>query len=98
MSYSTKSGASAALEELLSQSSRTTLPDKAVEYARKVQFTGRDTIVLPCVMKEVEASAALKAVEAGIAAAIAEVRYGQKEKDIEVDMDRAAAFLFMVSA
>ena len=94
--YSTKEGTQAALEVLLQQSSRTTLPEKAVAYARKTKFTGRDKVVLPCVRKEVEASASLKAVEAGVAAAIAELRYGFEEDEIEVNMEQATAFLFMV--
>lgn len=98
MAYSTITGAKDALEHLLTQPENRTLPlpQAAIDYARKTKFTGRDSVFLPCVMKEVEASAALKAVEAGMAAAIGELRYGWKEDDIEVNMERAGAFLFMV--
>lgn len=98
MAYSTITGAKDALEHLLNQPENRNLPlpQAAIDYARKTKFTGRDSVFLPCVMKEVEASAALKAVEAGMAAAIGELRYGWKEEDIEVNMERAGAFLFMV--
>lgn len=97
MPYSTITGAEAALKTLFEQPEGRTLPlpQLAIDYARKVKFTGRDQVFLPCVMKEVEASAALKAVEAGIAAAIGEVRFGWEEEDIEINMEQAAAFLLM---
>jgi hypothetical protein len=99
MPYSTITGAQEALSELLSQPDGRALPlpQLAIDYAHKAQFTGRDQVFLPCVMKEVEASAALKAVEAGIAAAIGEARFGWQEDEIEVNMERSAAFLLMVS-
>jgi hypothetical protein len=99
MPYSTITGAQSALNHLLSQpeGGALPLPQIAIDYARKTKFTGRDKAFLPCVMKEVEASAGLKAIEAGIAAAIGELRFGWKEEDIEVSMERSGAFLFMVS-
>lgn len=99
-SYSTITGAQETLTHLLSPltaAQTLPLPAAAIAYAQKVRFTGRSGIVLPCVFREVEAAAALKALEAGSAAAIAELRYGIKEDDLEVDMDKAAAFLLMVS-
>lgn len=98
MAYSTITGAEIALEHLLSQPEALALPIPAVaaDYARKTKFTGRSEVFLPCVMKEVEASAGLKAVEAGIAAAIGELRYGWKEENIEISMEQSGAFLFMV--
>ena len=98
MSYSTITGAQAALDQLFRQTGPRTLPlpQLAVDYARKARFTGRDQVFLPCVMKEVEASAALKAIEAGIAAAIGEVRFGWEEDDIEISMEKSGAFLLQV--
>lgn len=97
--YSTITGAQAALSELFAQPDGRTLPlpRAAIGYAQKTRFTGRDQVFLPCVMKEVEASAALKAIEAGVAAAIGELRFGFQEDDIEINMEQAAAFLFQVS-
>jgi len=97
--YSTVTGAQVALSELFAQLDGRTLPlpQAAIDYAQKTRFTGRDQVFLPCVMKEVEASAALKAIEAGVAAAIGELRFGFQEDDIEVNMEQAAAFLFQVS-
>ncbi|KAI5780852.1 CoA-transferase family III domain-containing protein [Geopyxis carbonaria] len=95
MSYSTTTGARDALSHLLASSPALPLPPRAAEFAAKTRFTGRAQPVLPCVLKEVEASAALKAVEAGVAAALGELRYGWAEDDIEVDLDRAGAFLIM---
>ncbi len=50
-------------------------------------------VFFPCPLKELEAVAALKALEACLAAAIADQRYGREQRHIEVDMDRAACFL-----
>jgi hypothetical protein len=97
--YSTTTGAQAALSELFAQPDGRTLPlpQAAIDYAQKTRFTGRDQVFLPCVMKEVEASAALKAIETGVAAGIGELRFGFQEDDIEINMEQATAFLFQVS-
>jgi hypothetical protein len=51
-------------------------------------------IYFPCPFKENEAAAALKAVEAGVVAAIADLRYGAQKRKIDVNLEKTAAFLF----
>lgn len=53
-----------------------------------------DGLYFPCPFKETEAAAALKAVEASAVAAIADLRYGEKKRKINIDLERTAAFLF----
>ncbi len=48
----------------------------------------------PCPFKETEAAAALKAVEGSIVAAISDLRYGSRERKINVDLEKTTAFLF----
>jgi hypothetical protein len=45
-------------------------------------------------LKENEATGALKAVEAGIASAIADLALGKQERRATVDLERASCFLF----
>jgi hypothetical protein len=52
------------------------------------------TPYFPCPLKQTEAISALKAVETGIAAAIANFRFGQRPRRMTVDLDRASCFLF----
>jgi hypothetical protein len=48
----------------------------------------------PCPLKQTEAIAALKAVEASVAASIANLRYGAKQRRLVVDVDSSSCFLF----
>ena len=50
-------------------------------------------VLFPCPLKELEAVAAIKALEACAAAAIADLRYGKTPRLIEVDVDKTACFL-----
>lgn len=62
-----------------------------------VSFTGpngSNAVPLPCPFKETEATSALKAVEACVAAAIADLRFSSKRRKIDVDTERATCFLF----
>lgn len=51
-------------------------------------------IYFPCPFKEIEAIMALKTVEASAAAAIADLRYGGRERKIEVNLEKSVCFLF----
>lgn len=48
----------------------------------------------PCPFKETEAMSALKAVEAGIAASIANLIEGERDRRLVVNLERASAFVF----
>lgn len=64
----------------------------AADTAFKTLNTGSPYFPVP--FKETEAVSALKAVEAGIAAGIADLRYGEQKRNITVDLERASCFLF----
>ena len=51
-------------------------------------------IYFPCPFKETEAAVALKTIEACAVAAIADLRYGEQRRKIEVNLEQTATFLF----
>lgn len=92
--YSVRDGAKRALEAL---SRKAELPSEILEHLKDVVFTSTtkgDCLYFPCPFKETEAASALKAVEASAVAAIADLRYGEKRRKIEVNLEKTAAFLF----
>jgi len=85
-----------ALETLLSLA-ESQIPSECVDLIKDVEFMTANTgsPYFPCPFKETEAQSALKAVEAGIAASIANVRYERQQKrKSKVDLERASCFLF----
>ena len=73
------------------------LPDEVREHVNNVTFSagkGSNVVHLPCPFKETEATSVLKAVEACVAAAIADLRFSSKRRKIDVDTERATCFLF----
>ncbi|KAF0315384.1 caib baif family enzyme [Colletotrichum asianum] len=93
-SHSVREGAKSALAALVSACQRQ-LPPEFVEHLRNVTFSTPlgDTAFFPCPLKEQEATASIKALEGMAAAAIADLRYGQASRDIDVDVARTACFL-----
>jgi hypothetical protein len=94
--YSVVSGARQAFKYLRSLVGDQ-LPTEVNFHLDKVSFStcsdGHE-LYFPCPFKENEAAAALKAVEAGIVAAIADLRYGAQKRKIDVNLEKTAAFLF----
>ena len=73
------------------------LPEEVLSHLGDVQFTsstGGKKIYFPSPLKETEVSAALKAIEASVAAAIADLKYGQRQRKITVDIEATTRFLF----
>jgi hypothetical protein len=73
------------------------LPEDVLDHLNCVQFTsstGGKQVYFPSPLKETEVGAALKAVEASIAAAIADLKYGQRQRKIMVDLEGTTRFLF----
>ena len=94
--YSLTDGTKSALKSLLDVSSEE-IPDGFYDYIKRVRFhsvEGEGRISLPCPFKETEAVSALKAVEAAAVAALTDLRYGHEERNITIDFERAATFLF----
>ncbi|KAF2125812.1 alpha-methylacyl-CoA racemase [Dothidotthia symphoricarpi CBS 119687] len=93
--YTLLDGARSALEQLLVKA-KEHLPTECLSHVAKVGFSTANTgsPYFPSPLKQTEAISALKAVESGIASAIADLSDGPKTRDINVDMERATAFLF----
>ncbi|KAF2092152.1 alpha-methylacyl-CoA racemase [Saccharata proteae CBS 121410] len=83
------------LDSLL-QLAKSQIPPECRDIIAQTEFTTINTgsPYFPCPFKETEATSALKAVEAGMAASIANLIYGEKKRKVTVDLDRASAFLF----
>lgn len=94
--YSVVDGAKSALHSLL-LSMHGQVSDDIVDYAKEVLFSSTSpsgaALHFPCPLREQEATAAIKALEACAAAAIADLRYDVKPRPICVDMDKIACFL-----
>lgn len=97
--YSLPAASKQTLSALLSAASNH-LPPGLSSYLSKVSFTsqinsGQGDIYFPCPFKEVECAAALKALEASLVAAIADLRFGKSsDRRIEINMEGTANFLF----
>ncbi|KAF4624895.1 hypothetical protein G7Y89_g13274 [Cudoniella acicularis] len=94
--YSVADGARKAIEQL-QQLAQDQLPGDILKHLPNVQLTTSTDgtqIYFPCPFKETEATVALKSIEACIVAALASLRYGDQPRRIEVNLERAATFLF----
>lgn len=87
-------GARSALEQLLAKV-KDNVPEECLPHIAKVEFSTANTgsPYFPTPLKQTEAISALKAVEAGVASAIADLS-GASARSINVDLERATAFLF----
>jgi hypothetical protein len=88
-------GTRSALQQLLSKAEGQ-LPEESIQHITRVDFSTANTGTpyFPSPLKQTEAISALKAVEAGVASSIADLRDGSSGRSIDVDLERATAFLF----
>ncbi|KAF7901661.1 uncharacterized protein EAF01_006960 [Botrytis porri] len=73
------------------------LPSEVLKHLEDVTYTTATDgtqIYFPCPFKETEATVALKSVEASVVAAIADLRYGEQKRKIEINLEQTATFLF----
>jgi hypothetical protein len=93
--YNLLDGTKAALEQLLAKA-KDNLPQEALPHISRIHFSTANTgsPYFPSPFKQTEAISALKAVEAGVAASIADLKDGSTPRKIDVDLERATAFLF----
>jgi hypothetical protein len=71
------------------------LPENLDDLAKNVEFTSeKDTIYFPIPFKETETTAALKGIEALLAAALANLKYGESPRKIEINLEQTTCFLF----
>jgi hypothetical protein len=82
--------------EKILRAAESQIPSGCEDLIRAVTFTtaNNGTPHFPCPFKETETAGALKAVEAGIATAIADLRYGKQPRKAVVDLERASCFFF----
>jgi len=96
VSYSVRAGASRALQSLLAACDKV-LPEQIRQQADNVLFSSKrgagDQIHFPTPLREQDATAAIKALEASVAAAFANFRYGKDFRTIDVDLDKTSCFL-----
>jgi hypothetical protein len=94
--HSVAAGAQEALQKLRT-TCRGELPEALLAFTKTVEVTSTtekgDEVHFPSPLREQEATAAIKALEASAAAAIAKLRYGTESKRIHVDPDKISAFL-----
>jgi len=88
-------GTYSALKHLLHQV-KAQFPEECLAHISRVHFSTANTGApyFPSPLKQTEAISALKAIEASVAASIADLRTGNRERRILVDLERASAFLF----
>lgn len=85
--------ATRALQQLVSSE----LPSEVLKHLEDVSYTTATDgtqIYFPCPFKETEATVALKSVEASVVAAIADLRYGEQKRKIDINLEQTATFLF----
>ncbi|KIW06212.1 uncharacterized protein PV09_02689 [Verruconis gallopava] len=84
-----------ALDTLL-RAAKCQIPPEVKQTIRHVEFTNAHTGIpdFPVPLKENEAIGALKAVEAGIASAIADLVLGKQKRKATVNLERSSCFLF----
>ncbi|KAF7852446.1 hypothetical protein EAF04_010986 [Stromatinia cepivora] len=73
------------------------IPSEVLKHLEDVTYTTATDgtqIYFPCPFKETEATVALKSVEASVVAAIADLRYGEQRRKIEINLEQTATFLF----
>jgi hypothetical protein len=88
-------GTKSALQQLLAKA-KEQLPQESLAHIERAHFSTANTGTpyFPSPLKQTEAISALKAVEAGVASAIADLKDVSTSRDINVDLERATAFLF----
>ncbi|KFY28032.1 hypothetical protein V493_03128, partial [Pseudogymnoascus sp. VKM F-4281 (FW-2241)] len=93
--YSPKKEASRVFSMLCQLKSELNLPGDLESLAKNIEFTSeRDMIYFPIPFKETETTAALKGVEALVASALADLKYGKQARKIEIDLEQTTCFLF----
>jgi hypothetical protein len=88
-------GTQSALQQLLAKA-KEQLPQESIAHIERAHFSTANTGTpyFPSPLKQTEAISALKAVEAGVASAIVDLKDGPTRRSINVDLERATAFLF----
>ncbi|KAH8587900.1 CAIB/BAIF family protein [Bisporella sp. PMI_857] len=93
--YSPKAEAKRILHVLCELKEELHLPRNLAELMKSIEFTSQyDTIYFPIPFKETETVAALKGLEALVVVALANLKYGERTRKVEVNLERTTCFLF----
>lgn len=93
--YSPRIEAERIFELLCNLGEELNLPKNARELAKNVSFSSeKDAIYFPIPFKETETTAALKAIEALVATSLADLKYGESIRRIEINLEQTTCFLF----
>lgn len=93
--YSPKVEARRILDILLQLKKELQLPDDVEDRVKNLKFTTeKNQVYFPIPVKETETTAALKAVEALVASYIADLRFGKRQRHIEINLEQTTCFLF----
>lgn len=93
MAFSVLNSTQEALQTLVTDPSLP-IPPEVRALLSKTTFTNQSDPILPCPFRQLEAAAALKAVEAAVANAIGKVRFGL-DQSVTIDLQHATLFLLM---
>jgi hypothetical protein len=80
--------------EVLVEDPLLSIPSQVKSLLSRTTFTNESAPILPCPFRQLEAAAALKAVEAATANVLGELRFGEVQ-DVRIDLQHATLFLFM---
>ena len=95
LSYSPVKEAERIFGLLCDQAELLSLPSNFPEIKKNIVFeTDSDRVYFPIPFKETETASALKAVEGGVASALAELKGQRRDREIKVDLEKATLFLF----
>lgn len=93
--YSPRAEAESIFDLLCNLGEELNLPKSARSLAKNVKFTSeKNTIYFPIPFKETETTSALKGVEALVATALANLKYGESSRKIEINLEQTTCFLF----
>ncbi|OIW22878.1 CAIB/BAIF family protein [Coniochaeta ligniaria NRRL 30616] len=93
--YSPKAEARRILDTILQFKKELQLPEDLEDKVKNLEFTtDKDQLYFPIPVKETETTAALKAVEGLVASCIADLRFGKKQRRVEINLEATTCFLF----
>jgi hypothetical protein len=94
-SYSPVQEARRIYDLLCDQAEQLGLPPNTSQIAKNVKIESNyNRVYFPIPFKETETASALKAIEGTVACALADLKYGNQDREVRVDLEKATCFLF----
>ena len=93
--YSPKQEAKRVFDFLCQLKEGLNLPENLEDLAKNIEFTSeKDIIYFPIPFKETETAAALKGIEALVVTALANLKYGESARKVDINLEQTTCFLF----